>query len=433
MARELLVPADRYDLGRLRLMCEKILVESINVTTVLSTLLLLRGRQSCHQLEDSCFEYIASDPDVYAALRATEEYKELKQTCSSFIIDVNERIATHNMAGHTSSPSSSSPRKSMFTFHSSEVVCGTHEFRIPNFSIVQRSHGINQVITSNTFKIGGYDWKMSVYPSGFSSDVYGESGEYISVYLILVTDPGTASIKSSKTFRFDDPSGKTHSATLGTESIYTKERKRWGFEKFITVKSAKSRYMGHDGSLTIHCDIEVTKEACTTSTTMAAPRIIVPPSNIGSRLEQLWVSGQWSNLTLLVDESKIHAHWLIIYMRSPRLFSAVAPPKTKRHALVSSRTEWVVRIDDMKAAVLRAVLHFIYTDELPHVDDAVVAGEMLAAALRFHLERMQAMCENLVSKLVTIDNALSMLELAWRHNCKKLKLYCTEFISLAMK
>jgi hypothetical protein len=46
---------------------------------------------------------------------------------------------------------------------------------------------------------------------------------------------------------------------------------------------------------------------------------------------------------------------------------------------------------------------------------------------------MQAMCENLVSQLITKDNALSMLELAWRHNCTKLNLYCTEFISLAMK
>ncbi|KAM0861339.1 hypothetical protein ACQ4PT_045954 [Festuca glaucescens] len=193
MTRDLLVAADRYDLGRLRLMCENILVESINVMTVMSTLLLVRGRQSCHQLEDSCIKYIASDPDVYAA-------------------------------------------------------------------------------------VGGYDWTMDVYPSGHSTVGGENSGEYISVFLRLDTDPGTAGVKSSRSFRIDDPSGKAPSTVLASDiiTIYTNECKSWGYRKFITVKSAKSQYMAHDGSLTIHCDVEVTKAACTTSastTTIAAPAI----------------------------------------------------------------------------------------------------------------------------------------------------------------
>jgi speckle-type POZ protein len=134
-------------------------------------------------------------------------------------------------------------------------------------------------------------------------------------------------------------------------------------------------------------------------------------------------------VTFHVEGSEIHAHWLIIAVRSPDLFFAVMPSTTKR-GMVPKR---VIQITNMKAAVLRAVIHFVYTDELPPVNDAVVAGEMLAAARRFRLERMKAMCENLVSQLVTKGNALSMLELAWRHRCKELKLYCTEFISHAMK
>ncbi|KAK1642266.1 hypothetical protein QYE76_060071 [Lolium multiflorum] len=323
MARDLLVAADRYDLERLRLMCESILVESIDITTVMPTLQLVRGRQSCLQLEDSCIEYIAADPDVYAAVRATEEYKELKETCSSLVIEVNERVATHNMARHTSSssPSSSShqpPEKSMSIFNSSQVVRGTHEFRIPNFSSVQRSHGPGQVITSNIFKVGG--------------------------------------------------------------GIHDQHNHQ-----------------------------------CQTHNSRATP------SNIAPHLEQLMVTEQGSDLTFLVEESEIHAHRLIIAVRSPLLLQGAEPSTA------------LVRIDDMKAAVLKAVIHFVYTDELPPVDDAVVAGEMLAAACRFGMKRMEALCRNLVAQLVTTDNALSMLELAWRHQCKELKLYCTEFISLAMK
>uniref|UniRef100_R7WAW9 Speckle-type POZ protein-like protein n=1 Tax=Aegilops tauschii TaxID=37682 RepID=R7WAW9_AEGTA len=327
LARKLLVAADRYDLERLRLMCENILSECINVATVMKTLLLVRGRQRCYQLQDSCIKYIPSDPDVYNAVRTTKEYEELKETCSSFIIEV-----------------------------------------------------------------GGYDWKINVYPSGYDVE------EHISVYLCLCTDPGTATVKSSNRFRIDDPNGKSPSM---------------------------SHYVGHDGSLTIHCDLDVHKEACTTSTstTIAKSMIVVPPSNIAWHLEQLMVSGQWSNVTFMVEESKIHAHWLIIAMRSPVLFETVAV----------ETSNWVIRIDDMKAAVLRAVLHFVYTDELLPVDDAVAAEEGPAAACRFRLERMRAMCENLLAHLITKDNVLSMLELAWRHQCEDLKLYCIEFTSLAMK
>jgi speckle-type POZ protein len=123
----------------------------------------------------------------------------------------------------------------------------------------------------------------------------------------------------------------------------------------------------------------------------------------------------------LVEECEIHAHRLIIAVRSPLLLEGVEPSATS------------VRIGYMKATVLKAVIHFVYTDELPPVDDAVMAGEMLAAACRFGIKRMKALCDNLVAQLVTKDNVLSMLELAWRHQCKELKIYCSEFISLAMK
>ncbi|KAM0927435.1 hypothetical protein ACQ4PT_002873 [Festuca glaucescens] len=46
MARDLLVAADRYDLERLRLMCQNILL-SIDASTVMGTLLLVRGRDTC--------------------------------------------------------------------------------------------------------------------------------------------------------------------------------------------------------------------------------------------------------------------------------------------------------------------------------------------------------------------------------------------------
>ncbi|KAI5004768.1 hypothetical protein ZWY2020_032011 [Hordeum vulgare] len=382
MARKLLVAADRYDLERLRLMCENILCESIDVATVMTTLLLVRGRQRCCLLEDSCIRFISSGPHVYEAVRATKEYEELMEACSSFIIEVNERVATHSMACQTSSPSSSSnirwptPEKST-SVYKPEVVRFTHEFKIPNFTSIQRSHGVGQVITSDIFKVGGYDWTINVYPSGYSAVAEG----HISLYLRLWTDPQTASVKLSKTFRIDDPSDKSPSIVRGSEDIFTRYVKPGDF-KVHPVNSAKSGYIGHNGSLTIHCDLQVHTNACTTSasTTIAKPMIVVPPSNIVRHLEQLMLSKQWSDVTLLVEDSEIRAHWLIIAVRSPLFYES----------LVSSTTNSVVRIDDMKTVVLRAVLHFLYTDELLPVDDMVVAGEMLGC-MPVPPRRMKAM------------------------------------------
>uniref|UniRef100_A0A8R7PMW2 BTB domain-containing protein n=1 Tax=Triticum urartu TaxID=4572 RepID=A0A8R7PMW2_TRIUA len=130
--------------------------------------------------------------------------------------------------------------------------------------------------------------------------------------------------------------------------------------------------------------------------------IVVRPSNIVRHLEQLMVSKQWSDVTSLVQESEIHTHWLISAVRSLLLYET----------LEASTTNSVVRIGDMKAVVLRAILHFVYTDELVPVNETVVAREMLAAACRFRLERMKAMCENLLAHLLSKDNAMSTLELA---------------------
>ncbi|KAK1612209.1 hypothetical protein QYE76_035882 [Lolium multiflorum] len=65
------------------------------------------------------------------------------------------------------------------------------------------------------------------------------------------------------------------------------------------------------------------------------------------------------------------------------------------------------------------MLHFIYTDELPLNTDLVlhagdfrmVAGDMLAAACRFRLERMKRLCMNLLAEKVrTVSDALATVK-----------------------
>jgi speckle-type POZ protein len=56
-----------------------------------------------------------------------------------------------------------------------------------------------------------------------------------------------------------------------------------------------------------------------------------------------------------------------------------------------------IRIRDMKARVLKAMLLFIYTDTMPEIDKEdvfVVTQHLLVAADRYDLERLKLICED---------------------------------------
>ncbi|KAE8785220.1 Speckle-type POZ protein-like protein [Hordeum vulgare] len=430
MARDLLVAADRYDLQRLRLLCEKVLAEGMDHKSVIPTLMVVHGRYHCGQLEDLCIEYIASHPNVYNALKATEEYNEMKKNscCCSFLVEVADKVDhVINMAPNYSSSknlqqSHKRKRNDGLRDPHQVVVHGSHKFTIPYFRAVQRSLlavGKN-TIGSGIFRVGGYNWTLCVRwldPSNSSSFV---------VYLCLERNRyETSHVTTSIGFKIDDPSGTSLSPITMVEEIFTKAE-NFRRAKFTLMKSTNS---SHDDSLTVQCYLNVTKEAaaCTSSSTIsdgAGVTVVVPPSYMGLHLEQLLMSGESSDVRFLVEDCEIRAHGLVIAARSPVLYQvleAVAAKEGDHH---------IVRINNMKAAVFRSVLHFIYTDKLPSTDNPVlVIEDMLAAGCRFRLERLKIACENFLADHISNKNALYTLKLAQHHHCLKLEKYCGMFIS----
>ncbi|KXG24755.1 BTB/POZ and MATH domain-containing protein 1-like isoform X1 [Sorghum bicolor] len=89
MIRHLLVAADRYALDRLKLICQSILAENLNVMTVATTL-SLAYQHNCSMLQDVCLEYMTSS-NVMDAVVATEGYKYLKTTCPYALADAFEK------------------------------------------------------------------------------------------------------------------------------------------------------------------------------------------------------------------------------------------------------------------------------------------------------------------------------------------------------
>uniref|UniRef100_A0A0E0M7V7 BPM/SPOP BACK domain-containing protein n=1 Tax=Oryza punctata TaxID=4537 RepID=A0A0E0M7V7_ORYPU len=77
MPQQLLVAADRYDLKRLRLLCEHKLCKHVNKSTVASMLGLVDQRPSCQGLKKACFEYLHKSPKVLREIMATEAFDHL--------------------------------------------------------------------------------------------------------------------------------------------------------------------------------------------------------------------------------------------------------------------------------------------------------------------------------------------------------------------
>nr|XP_020186392.2 BTB/POZ and MATH domain-containing protein 1-like [Aegilops tauschii subsp. strangulata] len=253
----------------------------------------------------------------------------------------------------------------------------------------------------------------------------------IGVFIRPSIDGDDIKVEATVTLKPVDPTGELapfppHSFT----HVYVgRNCDGWGWGNFISAKSANSHYVGHDGSFTIQCQVKVHTESCTSSTMGVGTIIVVPPSNFAWHLEQLLVMEEGSDVKFLVEDSEIRAHGLVIATRSPVLHEAVESASGTDH----------VRIDGIRAMAFKAMLHFIYTDELPHVDDLVpadgdstmMAGEMLAAACRFRLERMKRLCINLLAEnVVTVLSALATVKVARRHNCPELEEYCRQYMSL---
>ncbi|TVU42496.1 hypothetical protein EJB05_08905, partial [Eragrostis curvula] len=91
MIHHLLVAADRYDVGRLKLLCESILCKNLDVKNVATTLALADQHQ-CDSLKDACIEFM-SCLSTMDDLVATQGYQDLTKTSPSILADAKERIA----------------------------------------------------------------------------------------------------------------------------------------------------------------------------------------------------------------------------------------------------------------------------------------------------------------------------------------------------
>ncbi|KAL6643078.1 hypothetical protein ACP70R_021259 [Stipagrostis hirtigluma subsp. patula] len=86
MAQHLLEAADRYDLQRLKLICEVKLGSHLDVSTAATTLVLAE-QHHCRVLKEACIEFIKS-PRVLEGVMATDGFEHLTKSCPALVKEI---------------------------------------------------------------------------------------------------------------------------------------------------------------------------------------------------------------------------------------------------------------------------------------------------------------------------------------------------------
>ncbi|AAF30312.1 unknown protein [Arabidopsis thaliana] len=313
-----------------------------------------------------------------------------------------------------------------------ETINGSHEFKISGYSLV-KGMGIGKYVASDTFMVGGYSWAIYFYPDGKSPE---DNSVYVSLFIALASEG--ADVRALFELTLVDQSGnerhKVHShfgRTLESGPYTLKYRgSMWGYKRFFKRSLLESSDYLKDNGLLVRCCVGVVKSRT------EGPRcynIPVPVSGLGQQFGKLLESGKGADVTFEVDGETFPAHKLVLAARSAVFRAQLFGP------LRSENTNCII-IEDVQAPIFKMLLHFIYWDEMPDMQDLIgtdlkwastlVAQHLLAAADRYALERLRTICESKLCEGISINTVATTLALAEQHHCFQLKAACLKFIAL---
>ncbi|KAF8775533.1 hypothetical protein HU200_004504 [Digitaria exilis] len=378
MAQHLLVAADKYSLGRLKLICEDKLCGYIDSETVVTML-------------------VVADPSPSAMGNAASSSK-------STILAVPD------------------------------IDTGSHILTIDGYSRT-RGRGDGTSINSGSFTVGGHSWHIAFFPDG-ETVFNGGRDRWVSIFVYLEQPavPKESTFIARFKFNLLKPNGKR--VSMGIEYDYNKRivecdvdtsingsKRRWGFPQYVRINDLSSRAVRHD-SFQIKCDVTVIRQN-RVETTTSRSSLAVPPPDLHRHLSDLLVTHVGADVTFEVGKEVFMAHKAVLATRSSVFMAELFGHMKEKEA---SR----VRVDDVDPDVFRAMLHFVYTDSVPEVEDGgdvmVMAQHLLVAADKYNLERLKVICEDKLCGYIDTKTVVTMLLLADRHGCKCLQEACVGFL-----
>uniref|UniRef100_A0A0D3FQ16 BTB domain-containing protein n=1 Tax=Oryza barthii TaxID=65489 RepID=A0A0D3FQ16_9ORYZ len=307
-----------------------------------------------------------------------------------------------------------------------QTVNGSHMFVIQGYSLA-KGMGIGKYIASETFTVGGCQWAIYFYPDGKNPE---DNSAYISVFIALISDG--INVRVLFELKLLDQSGK---AKHKGHSQF--DRSLEGYKRFFRRTALETSDFLKDDCLKINCTVGV---VVSTMDYSKPHSIHVPESDIGYHFGTLLDNQEGVDVICNVAGEKFHAHQLVLAARSSFFRSELFEHESdeeKNEVDTSNEIKEIV-IDDMEPKVFKAVLHFMYRDNLVGDDELsasssdcsifdTLAGKLLAAADRYELPRLRLLCESYLCKHISVNSVATTLALADRHHAMELKSVCLKF------
>jgi speckle-type POZ protein len=397
VARQLLAAAGRYQVARLKAVCEDKLSRSLDKITEQKL-----DSAATAQIQRHHGRHRRWFMGLRLKLLNWHRLQRQQPQCSlhSTVTPINKACADP------------APSPSASTIVVSETT-GHHVLKIEGYTRTKMILNNGEHFCSGEFKVGGHTWRLKYYPKGESL----ESTSFISMRLestsigatdddvhgkveLSITLPGHAG-EQIRLCTFYDP-----------KLTFTKNCNGVTAKRFVTrAELESSRYL-KDDCFTVRCELTVfVKEV------RAEPLETVPPPVLPRHLCQLLSSQECSDVSFKVGRETFAAHRCLLAARSS-VFKAELLGPMREHK------EGGIRVDDIDAAVFRALLHFIYTDELPTTTEeeaTTMAQHLLVAADRYDMDRLKLVCEDKLCRHLDTTTAATTLALAEQHQCPRLK------------
>jgi speckle-type POZ protein len=283
--------------------------------------------------------------------------------------------------------------------------------------------GAGIFIQSTPVTVGRYKWCIRCYPMGVSK--HANNSNFVAVSLELLSK--RAEVPALFDLRF------TNQATGLSSSLHSCLKSPMVFSSVNPNKDAfavgvmgrwelEGSELLQDDCLMIECDLTVIKEPLVDEIV----EVQMPPSNLSDNLANLLKTGDEADVTFEVKGEAFPAHKIVLAMRSLVFRAELYGP-------MREKTSRKITVEDMQPAVFKALLHFIYTDSLPSMEDDDENKEMvkhlLVAADRYALERLKLICEGILCKSLDVESVATMLALADQHQCSMLKDACVDFVT----
>lgn len=292
-------------------------------------------------------------------------------------------------------------------FTSSEVrarYANDFEWTVPAFSDVVGEQ------LSSTFKRLGYTWQLKLIPDApVRGRLLMQPGTgNIRMTLHLMKDSQPSSIKIAYTMSVINVQGSKLHQQSGVMKFTNMETKGYGFELisranlFINQATLLPR-----NQLTVCCCILIPSDVIQSSYLMS----------MGQNFDQQ----KFGDVILKVGDDEIKAYKGVLASQSPVFASMFA------HDFVENITNTVV-IKDCEYQVLKTMIRFIYTDELPDDIDHDIVSKLLLVSHKYQMPKLQSLSQKKCCGLMSPLNACSTLILTKTLELPLLNTYTLDFL-----